>query len=46
MIVEVDRKAVATVDEAVAALRAPRAGGHLVRVRGPAGARFITVPAS
>jgi serine protease Do len=43
VIVEVDRKAVASSEEAVSALRAARPGGHLVRVRGPAGARFVTV---
>jgi len=44
VVLEVDRKPVASVDEAVAALRAPHAGGHLVRVRGGAGARFVTLP--
>ena len=34
LIVEIDRKAIATVDEATAALRAARKGGHLLRVRG------------
>ena len=43
VIVEVDRKPVASSDEAVAALRAPRNGGHLIRVRGPNGTRFVTV---
>jgi serine protease Do len=46
VIVEVDRKSVASIDEAAAALRAPRAGGHLVRVRGAGGARFVTIPAT
>jgi serine protease Do len=46
VIVEVDRKAVASSEEAVSALRAPRAGGHLIRVRGPMGARFVTVPSN
>jgi serine protease Do len=45
VIVEVDRKPVAAAEETVTALRAPRAGGHLVRVRGPSGARYLTVPA-
>jgi serine protease Do len=44
VIVEVDRKAVTTSEDAVSALRAARGGGHLVRVRGAAGARFVTVP--
>jgi serine protease Do len=44
VVVEVDRKAVTTADEAVAALQAPRTGGHLVRVRGASGARFVTIP--
>jgi serine protease Do len=42
-IVEVDRKPVATADEAVTALRQP--GAHLLRVRGPSGSRFVTVRA-
>jgi serine protease Do len=46
VVIEVDRKAVSSAEEAVTALRIPRPGGHLVRVRGPAGARFITVPSS
>ncbi len=46
VVVEIDRKPVATVDEAVLALRAPHAGGHLVRVRGASGARFVTIPGS
>ncbi len=43
VIVEVDRKPVATAEEARAALRAPRKGGHLLRIRGPGGARFVTL---
>jgi hypothetical protein len=27
----------------MALLRSPRKGGHLVRVRGPAGTRFVTI---
>jgi serine protease Do len=46
VIVEVDRKPVSSVAEATAALRAPRNGGHLIRVRGASGARFITVPSA
>jgi serine protease Do len=44
VLVEVDRKPVGSVEEAVPALRVARAGGHLVRVRGAAGARFVTIP--
>ena len=43
LIVEIDRKAVVGADEARTALRAPRKGGHLLRVRGQAGVRFITL---
>jgi serine protease Do len=46
VVVEVDRKPVASVEEAVTALRTPRTGGHLVRVRGASGARFVTIAAS
>jgi serine protease Do len=46
VIVEVDRHPVGSVDEAAAALRTARASGHLVRVRGAAGARFVTIPAT
>jgi serine protease Do len=46
VIVEVDRRPVGSVDDAVAALRGPRANGHLVRVRGAAGARFVTIPSN
>jgi serine protease Do len=44
-VVEVDRKPVATAEEAATTLKAPRPGGHLVRVRGLSGARYVTVPA-
>jgi serine protease Do len=43
LIVEIDRKAVATADDARTALRAARKRGHLLRVRGPSGARFVTL---
>ncbi|HVZ88375.1 MAG TPA: trypsin-like peptidase domain-containing protein [Polyangia bacterium] len=44
VIVEVDRRPVSSSDEAVAALGgAARGGGHLLRVRGPNGTRFVTV---
>lgn len=46
VIVEVDRKAVSSSEEAVAALKVTRSGGHLLRVRGAAGARFVTLPGS
>ena len=46
VVVEVDRKAVASVEEALTALRAARPAGHLVRVRGATGARFVTIPSS
>jgi serine protease Do len=43
VIVEVDRKAVSSVEEAAAALHAQKQGGHLIRVRGASGVRFVTV---
>ena len=43
VILEIDRQRITTADEAAAALAAPRAGGHLVRIRGAAGIRFITL---
>jgi serine protease Do len=43
VVVEVDRKPVGSSDEAVAALRAPQKNGHLLRVRGPSGTRFVTI---
>jgi serine protease Do len=43
VIAEIDRKPIATADEARAALHASRKGGHILRVRGPAGARFVTL---
>lgn len=45
VVVEVDRKAVATVEETAAALQTARPGGHLIRVRGSSGVRFVTIPA-
>jgi serine protease Do len=42
-IVEVDRRPVASADEAVAALRGGPRNGHLLRVRGANGTRFVTV---
>ncbi|MSP62518.1 MAG: Do family serine endopeptidase [Myxococcales bacterium] len=46
LIVEVDRQRVATVEEATRALRAPRPGGHLLRVKRGDGALFIVVPSA
>jgi serine protease Do len=43
VILEIDRRQVAGADEASALLRGPRKGGHLVRLRGSAGTRFITL---
>jgi len=43
VILEIDRQRITTADEAAAALAAPRNGGHLVRVRGASGIRFITL---
>jgi serine protease Do len=43
VILEVDRQRITTADEAAAALGAPRPGGHLVRIRGASGIRFITL---
>ncbi len=43
IILEVDRHGVATADAASTALQAPRKSGHLLRVRGGAGTRFVTI---
>ena len=43
VIVEVDRRNVSTADEAIQALRAPQKNGHLLRVRGASGTRFVTI---
>jgi serine protease Do len=43
VIVEVDRKPVSSSEEAVSALQAPQKNGHLLRVRGSGGMRFVTV---
>ena len=44
VIVEVDRRPVGSAEEAVArASRRREGGGHLLRVRGPNGTRFVTV---
>ena len=44
VVVEVDRKPVATAEAAATAVQAPRANGHLVRVVGENGSRFVTLP--
>jgi serine protease Do len=43
VVVEVDRKPVATAEQATEALRTPQKNGHLLRVRGAGGTRFVTV---
>jgi serine protease Do len=43
VILEVDRAPVASSEQAVEALRASRGGGHLLRVRGASGTRFVTI---
>jgi serine protease Do len=43
LILEIDRQRVVTGEGAAAALAAPRKGGHLVRVHGEGGMRFITL---
>jgi serine protease Do len=43
VIVEIDRKATPTAEDAESALRSGRRGGRLLRVRGPNGARFVTL---
>ena len=43
VVVEVDRRPVGSSDEAIGALHAPQKAGHLLRVRGAGGMRFVTV---
>ena len=43
VIVEIARKATPTAEDAEGALRASRRSSHLLRVRGPNGARFVTL---
>jgi serine protease Do len=43
VIVEVDRRPVGSADQAVEALRTPQKSGHLLRVRGAGGTRFVTI---
>jgi serine protease Do len=44
VVVEVDRQPVATAKAAATAVQQPRAKGHLVRVLGEHGSRFVTLP--
>jgi serine protease Do len=43
VIVEVDRRPVVSADDAIEALRAAQKNGHLLRVRGAGGTRFVTI---
>jgi serine protease Do len=43
LVLKVDGVVVATANAAYAALEKPRKGGHLIRLRGPRGARFVTL---
>ncbi|HXI57754.1 MAG TPA: trypsin-like peptidase domain-containing protein [Polyangia bacterium] len=43
VIFEIDRKPIATSEQAAEALRAPQPNGHLLRVRGNGGTRFVTI---
>jgi serine protease Do len=43
VIVEIDRKPVTGAEQAAAALQSNRSGGHLLRVRGPGGSRFVSL---
>jgi serine protease Do len=43
LLTKVDGVAITSADEAYAALARPRKGGHLIRLRGPRGARFVTL---
>jgi serine protease Do len=44
VVLEIDRKPVASAEDAAAAIRHPQLNGHLVRVAGEHGARFLTLP--
>jgi serine protease Do len=46
VILEVDRQRITTAEDAAAALGTPKSGGHLVRLRGANGIRFITLGAN
>jgi serine protease Do len=43
VLLEIDRQRVGSAEEASAALAAPRRGGHLVRLVGPNGSRFVNL---
>lgn len=43
VVLEVDRHAVTSAEDAIEALASSRKGGHLVRIRGAAGSRFVTL---
>jgi S1-C subfamily serine protease len=43
VIMEIDRMRVTSADQAAAALRSDRSGGHVLRVRGPGGSRFVII---
>jgi serine protease Do len=43
VVVEVDRRPVSSADQAIEALRQAQRNGHLLRVRGASGTRFVTV---
>jgi serine protease Do len=45
ILLEIDRQRITTAEDAVTALSAPKSGGHLVRIRGATGTRFITLGA-
>ncbi len=46
VVLEIDRKPIASAQDAAAAIRHPQANGHLVRVAGEHGPRFLTLPAT
>ncbi|HEY0709113.1 MAG TPA: trypsin-like peptidase domain-containing protein [Polyangia bacterium] len=43
VIVEIDKQPVSTSEQAADLLKRQREGGHLLRVRGPSGSRFVTL---
>lgn len=44
VIVEIDKKPVSSGADAAKRLEAPKASGHLLRLKGPRGSRFVTLP--
>ena len=44
VVVEVDRQPIASAEDVATAVQQPRANGHLVRVVGENGSRFVTLP--